>query len=295
LTQLWLATGDAMFRAALDRPEMQRAFFQEIDDLYWRTSAFDCIDVALAPDRFPEGWADYARRGIIKTAEDWLAAQESHAYRKLWYAPDHPYFGLLQWGASGFRHLREPVAAWRLTRQAKFRAAALKGVDWMHGANPQGRVYTTGLGANSVVHPLHLPADSDGISDPVPGISIYGPSYPIPYNARTAVYGLFSEPRVIDGFFPVALAQLPPPWDNSKLSQDDIAAVLYQNIPLWRRIFPIEAGNPPQMEFGLNETIGPAAAVTGCLLGPGWMPSARLIDRPPRSIPELQESLWWHP
>ncbi len=295
LVQLWLASDDAAFRTALDAPELDRAFRQDVDDLYWRTSGFDHIDVALAPDRFPSGWAAYARRGIVATADGWLEAQASHAYRKVWYAPDHGYFGLMQWGASGFRHLRELVAAWRLTGDAKYRTGALLGIDWMHGANPQGRVNTTGLGANSIVHPLHLPSDADGIAEPVPGLSIYGYSYPIPHAGRSHAYGLFSAPRINEGFSLRNLAQLPPPWNDPDLDLEAIAEVLSNGIPLWRRLVTLENNNVPQTEFDINGTIGHAAAVTGCLLGPGWTPGPELRHRQPRSAAQLQDSLWYQP
>jgi hypothetical protein len=49
------------------------------------------------------------------------------------------------------------------------------------------------------------------------------------------------------------------------------------------------------MEFTVWETIAPAAGVTGCLMGEGWVPDATLIDRTPKSASSLQSSLWVMP
>jgi hypothetical protein len=66
-------------------------------------------------------------------------------------------------------------------------------------------------------------------------------------------------------------------------------------LPLWRRTVSLENENPPIMEFSVHETIAPAAAMTGALLGPGWMPSAALKARRPRTLAELRESLLYQP
>ena len=295
LVQLWLASGDSCYYNEIDTTNCFNAFKGEVDSLYWRTFAFDFIDVALAPDKFPDGWGSMTRAAILSNADGWLQWQQAHAYRKLWYAPGEGYFPLMGWGNNDFMYIRNLVAAWRLTDDARYRAAALNAVDWMHGANPQGRVNTTGLGQNFVVNPLHLPSDSDGIDEAVPGICIYGYSFGIVFDARTKVFGLFASPDAGRGFNGAALAQMPPPWSNPGLSTTQIADILYANMPLWRNLWALEAANPPQMEFTITETQGPAAAVTGCLLGPGWQPTPALQNRRPRTDAELQDSRWFHP
>lgn len=295
LVQLWLATGDINFYAQLDTPEGAAGFNGEVDSLYWRTFSFDFIDVALDPGKFPAGWGERTRRAILSNADEWLAWQQAHAYRKLWYAPGEGYFSLMGWGNNGFMYIRNLVAAWRLTNDARYRSAALVAVDWMHGANPQGRVNTTGLGQNNTINPLHDPSDTDGLADPVPGICLYGYSFGIIYNARSQIYGLFASQDLGNAFDGVALAQLPPPWNDPVLSMGQIGEILYSRIPLWRNLIALEAANPPQMEFTISECQGPAAAVTGCLLGPGWTPSPALIHRQPRTEAELQDARWFHP
>ncbi len=295
LVQLWLATGDSRYFNALNTPAMGTAFANEVGSLYWRNNSFDFVDVALAPDQFPAGWGDTARNGIINTATDWVNAQATHAYRKMWHEVSHNYFPLIGWGSGEFVPIMHAVAAWKVSGDPSFRTAALDAVDWMHGANPQGRVLTTGLGQNSVVQPLHLPSDSDGIPDPVPGITIYAYTTGIPYTARTALYGLFDDPQPAFAFDGSALAQLPPPWNDLGLGLNDVGDILYGGMPLWRNMVTLEANNVPQTEFTVAETIGPAAAVTGCLMPASWMPNTALLQRQPRSAAQLRDALWYQP
>ena len=295
LVQLWLASGDTNYYAQLTSTQGFAGFKGELDSMYWRTFAFDFVDVGLSPEKFPDGWGDLVRTAITNNAEGWLAWQQAHAYRKLWYAPGQGYFPLMGWGNNNFMYIGNLVAAWRLTGEARYRAGALTAVDWMHGANPQGRVNTTGLGQNFVINPLHDPSDTDGLAEAVPGINIYGYSFGIVFNARTEVCGLFASPNAGAAFDGAALAQLPPPWNDPNLTLPEIGDILYSQMPVWRNLWALEAANPPQMEFTIPETQGPAAAVTGCLMGPGWQPSAALLNRQPRTEAQLQDSRWFHP
>jgi hypothetical protein len=220
---------------------------------------------------------------------------KADAYRHLWYAPGEGYFVLNGYGKAEYDHPRNLIAAWRLTGDERYRAGALLAVDWMLGANPQGRVYTTGLGQNYVVHPLHNPSDTDGIADPVPGITIYGPGRGVCWGARTWVYGLFDARDSAFDFNGSALAQLPPPWNDTRLSMEQVGNILSSTIPVWRCLVNLEGTNPGQVEFTVNDTISMAASVTGCLLRPGWMPSDALKNRQPRPAHELRDALWFQP
>jgi hypothetical protein len=202
---------------------------------------------------------------------------------------------LLGWGSGEYFPILHLVAAWRLTGEERFRNGALNAVDFMQGANPQGRSLTTGLGQNYVVHPLHLPSDSDGIADPVPGITIYGYGFGVPYQARKTVFGLFENPDPSFAFNGMSIAQLPPPWNDTGLDMVAVGEKLHSFMPVWRNISNLESYNVPQMEFDVAAVIGPAAAVLGCLMEPGWLPSDSLKNRRPRSAAELQDALWYQP
>ncbi|MFO0755128.1 MAG: glycoside hydrolase family 9 protein [Byssovorax sp.] len=292
--ELWLATGDQAFRAALDLPEVAAAFQQQLASCYWQPLAFPMTSVALGPQGFPAGWSDAARAAIVAQGDFWRAKIEENPYRKAWYAPGDGYFPLMSWGANGFNHLRWLVAAHRLTGDPLYRDAALLGVDWMHGANPQGRVYTTGLGHNTMASVLHLPSFVDGRAEPVPGITVFNITGGIPFEARTEVYGLFGAPDLGFGYPGAALAGLPAPWQSPGLTSAQVGAELYNILPLYRRFVLLENQNVPQTEFGVTLQ-GNAAAVTGCLMGPGWTPGAALLGRQPRSRAELRDAIWYEP
>jgi hypothetical protein len=295
LIQLWLATGDRAYYDALNTPAMFEAFRVFVLFLYWRTKPFELMDVALPPEKFPDGWGALARGGLIQDAEDWLRMMDADAYRKLWYAPGEGYFVFNGWGHANYDHVRNQIAAWRLTGDERFRNAALLSVDWMQGANPQGRVYTTGLGQNYVVHPLHNPADTDGIADPVPGLTVYGPGLGVNWGARVWVYGLFETRDPGFDFNGCSLAQLPPPWNDVNLKVEEVGGILSDVLPVWRTFINLEGTNPAQAEFTVSDTISHAVAVTGCLMGPGWLPSEALKNRRPRSAEALRDALWFQP
>ena len=295
LIQLWLATEDPAYYQALNTPDMSEAFRLMCLFLPWLTQPFELMDVAMEPDRFPPGWGEEARTTLIQSANEWLEWMEADAYRHLWYPPGVSYFLLNGLGRAGFDHVRNLIAAWRLTGDPRFRTGALLAVDWMHGANPQGRVYTTGLGQNHTLYPLHAPSDVDGVEDPAPGITIYGPCAGVCWGARTWVYGLFDNRDSSFDFSGSTLAQLPPPWTDTNMSVTAVGDVLTASIPIWRSLTNLERTNPGQMEFTVHETIAEATAVTGCLMGPGWMPSAELKRRQPKTREQLRDSLWFHP
>ena len=60
-----------------------------------------------------------------------------------------------------------------LTKDEKYLAGAVAATQFQSGANPNNLVYTTGLGANPVKHPLFLDAARTGQSAPV-GLTPYG-------------------------------------------------------------------------------------------------------------------------
>ncbi|MCX7110948.1 MAG: glycoside hydrolase family 9 protein [Proteobacteria bacterium] len=293
--QLWLATGDPAYRTVLNTAAMQANLNVEVGALFWRTNPYELTDITLSPSLFPTGWAASVNKGLVNNADYWLGQQMQNPYRKLWYAPGQGYFPLMAWGHNGFMPIKHLIAAWRASGESRFLNGALLAVDWMHGGNPQGRVNTTGLGQYNVVSPLHLPSDSDRITDPVPGITIYGYTSGLSYSARTQVYGLFDQPYPYYQFAGSAIAQLPPPWDDTGLTLDNIGNILYGYTPIWRRLVAMENSNVAQSEFTVAETIVPAASVTGPLMGKAWMPSASLLSRGPRTEKEFRDSLWYLP
>jgi endoglucanase len=295
LVELWLATGDSTYQAELATSKVDETFFHAVDQLWWQSLIYMAVDVALESDSLPDGWGDAARAAIMWRADQWLSAYDTHAYRRVWYSTDHGYFELAGWGNNLYIPLRALVAAWRLTGDESYREAALLGLDYLLGTNGPGRVNTTGLGDHTTTVALHLPSWSDANDEPSPGITLYGPSVGVSWQARTHVYGLEAGASSSPRYEGVEMALMPPPWDNESLTLDDVGESLYDILPRWRRLLPLEQLTVASMEFSVWETISPAAAVTGSLLGAGWEPGTELLERQPRTDEELQSSLWMMP
>ena len=287
--QLWLATGDTAYRALLDAPELDAAFRALANDPAFMP--YTLVDVALAAARFPAEWAPLAQSRVLTLADAFVTPQASDPYRKLWWSPTYGYFWALGWGQGGFQPMRFAVAAYLLTGQQRYRDAALLGVNWMQGTNPQGRVQTTGLGSVSQLAVLHLPSFADDIAEPVPGLTPFGYGAGIPYDARTRVWGIYADALPATGFAPIAVSLMPAPWSDPALPLADLGNVLYAQWPVWRRYVALEAQNPATTEMDVRG-MACAASITGMLLGPGWTPSAALRARRPRTDDELRQS-WW--
>lgn len=195
------------------------------------------------------------------------------------------------WGNYGWKPIRDLVGAWRITGDAAYRDGALEGVNALLGGNAQGQVYITGLGNGRASAILHLPSFVDGIDEPVPGLPLFGPQSYLPYQASTQVFGLYYDAREDFDFAGLA-EELVPGRDAA--DADAIDAFLEETIPFWRRYFALEQQLPPYTEFAVHETVGPAVAVTGCLLGAGWTPGTDL-PRDPLGAAELEPMRWVMP
>ena len=280
---LSLATGDA--RYAQDLAALGGTFQAELGAYAAQGSPLRMADLALAPAlRVPTGWPASARAAILSAASTLEAGQATDPYGKVWYAPTHALFGALGWGNDGYMPIRHLVAAWRVSGDATHRRAALRGVDWMLGGNPQGRSLTTGLGAVPPMTLLDLPSLIDRIEEPVPGITPFGyVEGVVPLIAASRVYGMFEPAIPARSFHGAWVGQLPAPLWAAQQTQAQIVAKLTSSWPLWRRATWLEQANPATTEFTVYETIAPAAAVTGCLMPLGYHPSSDLITRPPRT------------
>jgi endoglucanase len=63
--------------------------------------------------------------------------------------------------------------AYHITGKSEYLANGVRACQFSSGANPDNLVFTTGLGANPIVHPLKLDARTSG--QPAPeGITVYG-------------------------------------------------------------------------------------------------------------------------
>jgi len=296
--QLWLATNNTYYREFLESSELEAAMQRIVNNANWQPGPLLNILVSVAaadPLTLPAGWHAAANAKILEQADLYVERQLADAYRKVWYDTDHGYFKLGAWGNNGFLHIRWLVAAYGLHGDSRFRDAAAVGVNWMQGANPLGRPFTTGIGSTQLSALLHNPSMADDIDEPVPGITIYGIYGAVGYHGATRVWGLFEGKRN-DGYAGSTLAQMPPPWNNSELADlDSVRGQLQAFIPYWRRLQLLEAQNVPQTEFTVAETIGHAVFVLGGLLGPGWTPAVNMSMRAPKTRDQLLDGWMLQP
>ena len=68
------------------------------------------------------------------------------------------------------------LQAYRLTRNKKYLDGALSNLDYILGRNATGYSFITGIGCKSPMHPHHRQSESDGITEPVPGLMVGGPN-----------------------------------------------------------------------------------------------------------------------
>lgn len=220
--ELLRTTGDSSFNVAFG----ERSVFAE--GLGYRPAAWDELDVqplwayinAEAGDR---SYQESCRTLILYWADLLLDYAAGTGYRRV----NQPYRGMCYGSATTPFDGRVLIAAHQLTGDARYLGWLLSLGDLSLGANQAGISYVTGLGPLSVRHPLHHPSLADGIDDPVPGITVYGPAH---YTSDGGILGAaiaaFSPPvgewPIVERFVDVAYV----PEYNEFTVQESIAPTL---------------------------------------------------------------------
>jgi endoglucanase len=184
--QLYLATGDASFHAAMREPA------EEVFGLKGKTAKFptqymghlanlNYIDAGMVFTHYFMGYlldeklakdpelVKVFRAELLRRADEVLKATERKGFA---------IYKLGDWGMSTAtgRYGDYLLNAFRLTNDPRYYDAAALLADWQLGANPGGRCFTTGLGWRPPYTPLQCDSHDTiqrGIG-PVPGISVYG-------------------------------------------------------------------------------------------------------------------------
>ena len=277
---LHLLTRERRYLDDCRRNEAQYTKF--VNDMWWNFSQWYFVEVYL----FSEPGSPYAvhfKQQVTKYADERMEWQELYPYRRSWWPPSHGYVRNVGWGCGlPMNFAGYFIVAWRVTGDTKYRDAALLCNDLNNGANPLGRSFTSGLGKVYPARFLDNPSCSDGIEEYVPGITVYFLTGGVPYPYRTDVCGLYQGPRNDHGFAGRQICLLPKSLTGGKsLTIEETSKIVYEILPMWRTFTNMEAYVVPQNEYTVWETIAPAAAVTGCLMGPGWEPSNALKNREP--------------
>lgn len=268
--RLFLATGDQEYLKDIEElfsktmPPMVWPFnsFDFSSWLYW--SIFDQRFNGLIKETTREKW----RKHYLTIADKLVKLSEESPYYHSWPKNQDYWMG---WGASTMtNHARNLMMGYLLTKDNKYRDAAINNINFMYGGNPMGMSWTTGIGYTYPIFIQHAVSLDDGILDPVPGIAIYG----------------------ING------ANISEDLSNPMWRMKDESGKLIQfmkeantKTPIWRRWWAHPYFTPPQNEFTVFETMSTSPVCLGLLLPDGWKPSEELKNRKPRKD-ELLFGFW---
>lgn len=229
------------------------------------------LPYALSDDpAIPEEIRTQARTFYLKKAEHYLKNLSEQPY---------PYSLALDWpwGFAWGNGTMTNYGRWLMigyflsgkTEQKYLDGAALN-ADFVLGCNPLGVSWMSGCGYNYPTVFFDAESEMDAIDDPVPGITIYGPTGGIGMGARRHGYFLTRDFRKLQEG---DVAFCPPPFDTlGGLS----------NIPTWRRWTPDFHSDPALQEFTVWETMSPSCFTYGLLMGEGWTPDDALKSMKPR-------------
>lgn len=210
--------------------------------------------------------ANFVKDKYLREIDKFLSPITDAPYRCSF--PKHQNF-YMAWGLTVTTNYgRSLLIAHALTGDRKYRDAAILNCDFMFGANAMGMSWTTGLGQ---VYPIHFQSgasQTDGIPDPIPGITLYGHTGGSYQCLRDTVW------------------RSPGPKGPMEFKVTDI--------PLWRRWSCHPTANTAQCEYTIHETLSSTIVCAALLLSPGWSPSAELKKRKHRPVDKLH-GLWYLP
>lgn len=224
-------------------------------------SAWIYADLALNPDkRLPAALVATWRAKYLNEADNLVAQMATMPYRQTWPRYMDYWAG---WGASTVVNFNRCLfIAWQLTGDAKYRDAMILNTDFMLGANPMGMSWTTGIGYVYPIDIQHHNSETDGIMDPVPGITIYG------LNGGQAMH--YKGREYI--------------WEGKGADGKPISFIKEANkkVPFYRCWSAHPHVNVGQCEFTIHETCSAMMFSTAVLLEKGWKPGEALKKRGPR-------------
>ena len=202
-------------------------------------------------------------RWYARPANALVALLEGNGYQVTWRAGG----GALGWGNGSMLNEAEfLLAAYALLGKESYREAALRNVEHAFGANPMGMSWTTGIGWTYPVVLQHSFSVYDDVADPVPGITIYGPTG--------------------GDFYPELKRDI---WSVKDVRTGNETALWTPkgDAPLWRTWSPHPHLYVPANEFTVHQTMGSPVFVLSQLLDSAWTPTAELRNRGPRPDDEL--------
>ncbi len=269
--QLYRATSNTVYRDDLVGLYMPHAFknFDRYPNYLFQAwgiyevAAWGFLDI-------PDGERCRAAGLLITRADEAMRLQGDTPYRHPWDPKKSRRWG----GALSATQARYCILAWKLTKDERYRAAALLCADFHLGCNALGLVQTTGVGSAYVGMVQDAESRADEFLDPVPGITPYG-IVSVPFGEREHVYSMEVSPQSGRVYC------LPSPFD-----------VQNPPIPVWRQYGPNGRHDPLNNEFTLQETLSPLVLLFGTFLGPEWRPSKELKHHQPKRREAMNGYFW---
>lgn len=127
--------------------------------------------LAEGKSRVPSDIYDAVEQSMLSLADSIVEQHNQSAYGVAMVASD------FVWGSSGVAANKAMMLmqAYKVTRDTRYRQAALGIVDYLFGKNPNDISYVTGWGERTSLDPHHRPSYADNVSAPVPGFIVGGP------------------------------------------------------------------------------------------------------------------------
>lgn len=114
------------------------------------------------------------RDSVLKMADAFLSKVSANAFATVMGQSRGDY----NWGGNSVAANQGILLlqAYRLTNSKKYLDGALSNLDYILGRNATGYSFITGIGCKPPMHPHHRQSESDGITEPVPGLMVGGPN-----------------------------------------------------------------------------------------------------------------------
>ena len=141
--ELYITTAEAEYAKALRASPHHKGGVFHLEGIDWaNVAALARLDLATSRVQLEE------RERIVRSVLEGADALIAHARAQPWGAPYAPASGVWAWGSNAelLNNLIVLGTAFDLSGEARYRDAALEGVDYLFGRNALGRSYITGYG-----------------------------------------------------------------------------------------------------------------------------------------------------
>jgi endoglucanase len=205
--ELWLSTGRAEYKKEVDESPLDKVIYSGGDDVqtsmtWQRVDTLGKISMALFSAKNVAAERDKYRQQLVSAADHYAKLAEADGYRVPFgtgKSLDFP------WGSNSFivNNALILALAYDFTKQAKYRDAAVFGLDYLFGRNAMGQSYVTGYGERALQNPHHrfwAHQASSKYPSPPPGALSGGPNSGLqdPYVKAAGLKGCKPEKCFID-------------------------------------------------------------------------------------------------